>query len=92
MIEKRARVFVSGRVQGVCYRDSARRQARALGLAGWVKNLDDGRVELVAEGPQPDVDALIAWCRSGPPVARVTGVEVQWEPDIEGLGEFGITW
>jgi len=90
--EKRARVFVTGRVQGVCFRDSTRRQARSLGLSGWVKNLDDGRVELLAEGPEADVNALIKWCHGGPPIAKVDGVEVHWESEAEGLGEFRITW
>lgn len=81
----RAHLFVSGRVQGVSYRANAAAMARELGLRGWVRNLDDGRVELVAEGPPDRVDALVAWSRSGPRLAVVTGVELERLP---ATGEF----
>ena len=68
--------FVSGRVQGVWYRQSAAQQARAGRVAGWARNLPDGRVELWAEGVRPDVDAFLGWCRVGPRRARVTGLEI----------------
>lgn len=69
-------MVVSGAVQGVFYRDTCRRAARAAGLAGWVRNCRDSRVEAVFEGPPVEVEALVAWCREGPPLARVTHVEV----------------
>lgn len=72
----RVRLVVSGRVQGVAYRANARRQAMNLSLTGWVKNLPDGRVEALAEGPAARVDAFLAWCKDGPPASRVTGVDV----------------
>jgi len=72
-------VFVSGRVQGVWYRQSAAEQARAQRVAGWARNLADGRVELWAEGARPDVDAFLAWCRTGPRHARVARLEVHDE-------------
>ena len=72
----RCHVFVSGRVQGVGFRASCARRAVEAGVAGWVRNTGDGRVEAVFEGPSPAVDAVVAWCRRGPPVARVSGVEV----------------
>lgn len=75
----RYRVTVAGRVQGVWYRDSCRREAQALGLAGWVRNLPDGTVEAAVEGPGPAVDKLVAWLRQGPPRAVVTGVDVTEE-------------
>lgn len=75
----RQRVIVSGRVQGVFFRDSVRRHALDRNLAGWVRNRDDGTVEAVFEGPEGDVEALIAFCRTGPESADVEGVEVSTE-------------
>ncbi len=75
-VRVRARVFVSGRVQGVWFRESCREQAVALGLGGWVRNRSDGRVEVVIEGPEAAVERLVAWCHEGPSHARVDGVEV----------------
>jgi len=79
----RAHLLVSGRVQGVFYRASTARRARQLGLAGWVRNLPDGRVEAVFEGGRAAVEEAIAWCREGPPAARVTNVALTWE-DVAG--------
>jgi acylphosphatase len=75
---------VSGWVQGVGYRASARARASSLGVDGWARNLGDGRVEIVAEGPTDRVAAFLDWCRSGPAGARVTTVEVT---DEEPAGE-----
>jgi acylphosphatase len=68
-------VWVSGRVQGVWFRESCREEAIVRGLAGWVRNLADGRVEAVFEGDAAAVDALVAWCQEGPLRARVRDVE-----------------
>lgn len=70
------RILVSGRVQGVGFRYFVAGEARARGLAGFVRNLPDGRVEVFAAGPAEQVDALLAACRRGPPRSRVAGVEV----------------
>jgi len=78
----RRHVWVSGRVQGVWFRDACAREATALGVRGWVRNLADGRVEAVFEGDEPAVAALVEWCRTGPPRARVAGVEVQDEAPV----------
>jgi acylphosphatase len=87
----RAHVFVSGRVQGVGYRASTRDEARAREVDGWVRNLDDGRVEAVFEGPRDAVEALVAWCHDGSPAARVDGIDTEHEPP-EGLDGFRVRW
>jgi len=80
----RAHLLISGRVQGVFYRASTQDKARSLGLRGWVRNLPDGRVEIIAQGDPDDVQALIAWAHDGPPLAVVDDVEITWEePSIE---------
>jgi acylphosphatase len=84
---QRRHLFVSGRVQGVWYRGSCADVARGLGVAGWARNLPDGRVEVVAEGPDEAVQRLVEWCRQGPPAARVAGVEERSERP-EGLAGF----
>lgn len=84
------RLLVAGRVQGVCYRQSARDAASALDLVGWVRNRDDGRVEALAQGAPDPVERFIGWCRSGPPAARVTTVEVCDEPAGDDLGRFSV--
>jgi acylphosphatase len=83
----RARFRVTGLVQGVFYRQSTADEATRLGLSGAVRNLPDGSVEVVAEGPRDAVLRLAAFCQQGPPAARVEGVEVVWEPPTgEGPG------
>ncbi|MDP2873609.1 MAG: acylphosphatase [Bacillota bacterium] len=71
------RMTISGLVQGVGFRDAARSQAQRLALRGWVRNLPDGTVELVAQGPVQAMEELRAWCARGPRTARVTGVLVE---------------
>ncbi|MFP4058065.1 MAG: acylphosphatase [Candidatus Brocadiia bacterium] len=82
---RRVHVFLTGRVQGVGFRAFTQREARRLGLTGWVKNLADGRVEAVAEGPASKVEALLAKIRRGPRAARVEKLESR---DEEPTGEF----
>jgi acylphosphatase len=81
----RARLVISGRVQGVYFRVSARNMAHAQRLSGWVRNCYDGDVETVVEGEEGAVRAFITWCHDGPPGAHVTAVEVTIEPHT---GEF----
>ena len=69
-------VWVRGTVQGVAFRWHTKERARELGLAGWVRNLPDGRVEVWIEGEGPAVEEMLAWLRRGPPSARVASVEV----------------
>jgi acylphosphatase len=68
---------ISGRVQGVGYRDALRREALDCGLAGWVRNRSDGTVEAVLQGDARSVEAVMAWARRGPPAARVDRVDAQ---------------
>ena len=75
----RARVRVSGRVQGVFFRDSTRQKARELGLAGHVTNTPDGDVEALFEGPSEGVEEMVRWCGQGPPDASVENVDVDYE-------------
>ena len=70
------RLVISGRVQGVGFREATVDAARAAGVAGWVRNRADGTVEALVQGSPASVDRLVAWCRRGPPLARVNGVEV----------------
>jgi acylphosphatase len=88
----RARVVVTGRVQGVAFRAATVAEARRLALSGWVRNREDGAVEALAEGDRAGVEALVAWCRRGPPLARVSGVRVAWEEPRGDLDAFDITW
>jgi acylphosphatase len=73
----RVHVVVTGRVQGVWFRDSCQREARALGVSGWVRNRMDGSVDAEFEGPEAAVERMVAWCREGPPRARVADVAVE---------------
>jgi acylphosphatase len=82
----RTRIRVSGRVQGVWFRDGLREQARSLHVDGWVRNLADGRVEAELQGTRADVDRLVEWSRTGPPRARVTGVTVEALPPTRAAG------
>jgi acylphosphatase len=78
-------------VQGVGFRYFIQRKARQLGLRGWVRNNDDGTVELVAEGPRPDLEQLMMAAEEGPRTARVQRVEVQWSSATGGLDAFDLT-
>jgi acylphosphatase len=82
---KQAHILVSGRVQGVFYRANTRKKALELGLTGWVRNLRDGRVEIVAEGKESDLRKLIAWGHEGSPMASVIDAAVEWK---EYTGEY----
>lgn len=78
------RATVSGRVQGVFFRDTTRREATVLGLSGWVRNLSDGRVDVYAVGSRAACESLLAFLRIGPPRAHVTDVDVTWEAPSAG--------
>jgi len=82
-------LFVHGRVQGVFYRAKTQKVAESLGLAGWVRNRDDGSVEIHAEGNREKLEELVAWCRRGPALASVSNIDLNWI-EAEGLHAFDI--
>ncbi len=84
--------MVSGRVQGVFFRNETQAMAYRFNITGWVRNLPDGRVEAVFEGEKPDVDALVEFCRTGPPGAIVTKVDVTWENPTGEFKSFSIRY
>jgi acylphosphatase len=75
---KQVQLFVRGRVQGVYFRAATQREARRLVITGWVKNRQDGSVEILAEGEEDQLKELIAWANRGPSAARVERVDVRW--------------
>lgn len=85
----RYQVLISGRVQGVSFRAACRQRAQRLGVAGWIRNLADGRVEAVFEGPAEPVGQLLEWARHGPRLAEVARVDAVPQP-AEGLDSFVI--
>ena len=87
---ERAHVRISGQVQGVFFRDSTRQKAEELSLAGWVKNLRDGRVEAVFEGPPERVREMLRWCEEGPQQASVENVDTDIENPDGDLSGFEV--
>jgi acylphosphatase len=88
----RAKVRTYGIVQGVFFRHNTRQRAQALGLKGWVRNVEDGSVEALFEGPKDKIEEIIKWCHKGPPGAVVERVEVQWEPYVGEFDDFRIRY
>ena len=89
---KKNHVVIEGKVQGVFFRANMQRVARSLDLAGWVRNLPDGRVEAVLEGAENNMAAMLDWCRQGPPYAVVRQVEVTEEPYSGDYMDFSIRY
>ena len=85
MVLKRIHIFVTGRVQGVFFRQSTRVMGIKNNVNGWVRNLDDGRVEIVAEGKELNINAFVDWCKTGPANSRVDEFELSEE---NSTGEF----
>ena len=88
----RLHLIIEGRVQGVFFRDSTRRQAQSIGVTGWVRNQRDGNVEVVAEGPEDRVRQLADWCRRGPSAARVDRVHEDQEAWTGEFDSFDVTF
>jgi len=92
MEKARARVIITGRVQGVFFRASTQDEAVRLGLTGWVKNRPDGAVEAVFEGDKEKIEEIIKWCHEGPPWAKVKEVKIKWEPYKGEFPRFSIIY
>ncbi len=90
MSEKRFKIRIYGRVQGVWYRASAQQQASKLGLSGWVRNEDDGSVGAEAQGAEGSLEAFIEWCWRGPQHAEVKQVEIEEQPVQAGSQGFHV--
>lgn len=89
---KRGHFVVKGMVQGVCYRMYACDEARRLGLRGWVRNLTDGSVEIIAEGEENALNEFFGWCRRGPSYAHVTEVKEEYADATGKFDSFRITY
>lgn len=92
MGKRQARVWISGRVQGVFFRAYTRDQAVRQGLTGWVRNMRDGRVEALFQGDAEALEKMLAWCREGSPLSRVDRVEVRDEPPTSALDNFEVRY
>lgn len=86
---KQAHLFIEGRVQGVGFRHFVRTNARRQNVNGWVRNLPDGRVEAVIEGPEESVQNMIDTCKRGPGTARVSDISIDWE-NPSGFNQFEV--
>ena len=89
---KRIHVYISGRVQGVFFRAETQRTATSLKLTGWVRNMDDGRVEAVFEGEPDEIERMLNWCHQGPPASRVDRVEAAEEAFTGTMQGFRIVY
>lgn len=89
-MKKRVHAFVSGRVQGVFFRQNTLKRAKLFGLCGWVKNTEDGRVEAVFEGEEEDIKKILEWMKQGPPLAKVEKLEVFEEEFKNEFSDFEI--
>lgn len=91
-MKKRLHILVSGVVQGVFFRHNTRITAISLGLTGWVRNLADGKVEILAEGEETELEKLASWARKGPEGSRVEDIRKQWEEYKGEYRTFSVTY
>jgi acylphosphatase len=89
-MKARVHLLISGQVQGVFFRANTRRAANELGLKGWVRNVPEGMVEVVAEGRKHSLDKLIEYCRKGPEGSKVENIEIKWEDFRNEFGGFDV--
>ena len=92
MVQKRIHIFIVGRVQGVFFRQSTRVMAIKNNVNGWVQNLDDGRVEIIAEGEKQNIDNLVTWCKTGPANSRVDEFELSEEDYVNEFEIFEVRY
>ena len=92
MVQKQIHIFVTGRVQGVFFRQSTKVMAIKNNVKGWVRNLDDGRVEIVAQGETQDIDNLAHWCKTGPANSRVDEFELSEENVTDEFENFEVRY
>ena len=90
MAQKRVHLIVRGRVTGVYFRAATQREAKRLGVTGWVKNKPDGAVEIMAEGDEDTIKEIIAWAHHGPSAARVDQIDVRWRSYTGEYADFRI--
>lgn len=88
----RAHILVHGKVQGVFFRDHTQKWASSLDVRGWVKNLGNGQVEILAEGEKDKIEGLIGLVRTGPPLSRVESLDIEWTAYKGQYKDFRITW
>lgn len=91
-MKDRVHLYIAGRVQGVFYRAFTMEVANSLGLAGWARNLSDGRVEVIFEGSKDKIEIAIEKCYKGPPKSRVTNIDVRWEDRLDDFRSFSIRY
>ena len=92
MVQKQIHIFVTGRVQGVFFRQSTKVMAIKNNVKGWVRNLDDGRVEIIGEGEIQDIENLIQWCKTGPANSRVDEFELSEENVTDEFENFEVRY
>jgi acylphosphatase len=90
MATKRVQLIVRGRVTGVFFRAATQREARRLGITGWVKNRPDGNIEIVAEAEEDAIREMVSWAQHGPSAARVDDVDIRWRSYTGEFSDFRI--
>tara|TARA_B100000959_G_C14949515_1_gene611311 strand:- start:915 stop:1196 length:282 start_codon:yes stop_codon:yes gene_type:complete len=92
MCQVRVHVYISGKVQGVFFRSYTKDKAQKEGLNGWVKNLTDGRVEIVLEGNKEKCEEMLQWCHKGSPSSKVENVEIYWDKPTNNYKHFNVRY
>jgi len=92
MVQKRVHIFVNGRVQGVFFRQATKVIAIKNNVTGWIRNLDDGRVEILIEGDDKCIDSVIAWCDCGPANSRVDDIQINNENYLGSFENFEVRY